>query len=118
MKTLLEDFNENSTNPTSDHDVLVEVRTLQKIMISDFKSLVGKIDDITKQKIDRTEVLQMQLDANRVHLDHETRLRKIEECINTMQADMKGEANSKARNWAIISFVIANIITLILYFFK
>jgi len=69
-------------NGLSDHDLLIELRTEMRGVRQDVKDLrdntAKRVDDLENQKMNREEVLRLKEDADKIHNDHEERIRALE----------------------------------------
>lgn len=73
---------EFTPNGLSDHDLLIELRTEMRGVRSDVKDLrdntTKRVDDLENDKANRDEMMNLKRDADKIHDDHETRLRNLE----------------------------------------
>lgn len=71
----------DNANP-KDHDLLIQIDTKLGRVIYDVQELkddtVKRISNLEEEKENKTDVARLQVEANKLHLDHETRLRLIE----------------------------------------
>jgi len=67
---------------TNDHDVLIELRTEMRGVRADIKDIkedtAHRVSLLEDNKIDKREVEKMLVEGNKVHDDHERRIRKLE----------------------------------------
>jgi hypothetical protein len=72
----------NNNHRQEDHDLLIELRTEMKALRSDVKDLKDntskRVDALENEKIDRIEVTRLKNDADKIHDDHEARIRAVE----------------------------------------
>lgn len=73
---------EFTPNGLSDHDLLIELRTEMRGVRQDVKDLRDgtskRVDDLENQKMNRDEAMRLKEEADKVHNDHEARLRVLE----------------------------------------
>ena len=102
--------------PATDHDAIVtlvsEMRQL-RVEVKDIKTdikavqenVANRVSDLEQEKIDKVEAMRL-FDANeKVHIDHEERLRELK----TFKDDLKGK-------YAILAIVASVIISIIVSF--
>lgn len=69
----------------NDHDLLIELRAWLKIILQDVKELkttmTAQITAIDTNKLDKEEANQMHEQSNKLHEDHEKRIRAIERWV-------------------------------------
>lgn len=65
-----------------DHDLLIQIDTKLERVIIDVKELrdntVARVNHLEDSKIDKEEVLRLKNEADQVHKDFETRIRRLE----------------------------------------
>ena len=98
---------EDSQHIKSDHDLLIEVSTLLKYVVRQMEGMASDIKSQNDDKISKAEVVKMSVDSDKIHNDHETRLRVVESF----------QENTLGRN-TVISAGVTIIITAILAAFK
>lgn len=69
-------------NGLTDHDLLIELRTEMRGVRTDVKDLRDntskRVDALENEKMNRDEVMRLKADADKIHDDHEERLRGLE----------------------------------------
>lgn len=73
----------------SDHDLLIELRTEMRAVRNDLREMKDntsrRVDFLESQKEDKTEVQRLLKEANKIHDDHEARLRDLEDEQNNFR---------------------------------
>jgi len=73
---------ENTNHKQEDHDLLIELRTEMKALRQDVKDLKDntskRVDALELEKVDKLEVTRLKGDVDKIHDDHEIRLRAVE----------------------------------------
>lgn len=72
---------EDTTKGASDHDLIVELKTLMKVNIKQLQELSMKLDKTTDTKLDKSEATRLLMEAEAVHKDHESRIRNLERYV-------------------------------------
>ena len=90
-----------------DRDLLIKLNTQVETLIADVKELkdntAKRVDALETIKEDKTEVARLLVEANKVHADHETRLRSLESIFESFRG--------KYAILAVLGMAIVSIIT-------
>lgn len=64
--------------PQNDHDLLIRVETKVEMLYKEVRELGQTMKTIEQSKLDKEQATHLKHDADTIHRDHETRLRRVE----------------------------------------
>lgn len=100
----------------NDHDILIEVRTQVKDMRSDMRdmqtNILSRMKTVEDNKLEKSEFSKFIDNTNKVHEDHEKRIRNIETSITELVTSNK----IAIRQWTVIMGVVSMLVSIALKF--